>query len=91
MAIWNNNKETATDGADVVEIIVRDGEQGKKADDTYKETASEAPYVYLPGTEEERRLVRKIDLHLFPMLWVMFCMNYLDRTNIGVRCPSRLR
>ncbi|TXT11848.1 uncharacterized protein COLE_02258 [Cutaneotrichosporon oleaginosum] len=22
-------------------------------------------------------------MRLFPMLWVMFCMNYLDRTNIG--------
>jgi hypothetical protein len=83
MAIWNKNKDSAEDGADVIEVVMGDVEAGKKADE-YKETASEAPYVYLPGTEEERALVRKIDMRLFPMLWVMFCMNYLDRTNIGV-------
>lgn len=85
MAIWSNN--TATDNNDVIEIVMRDEEKGQKVDETYKETASEAPYVYLPGTEEERKLVRKIDMRLFPMLWIMFCMNYLDRTNIGVSFP----
>jgi hypothetical protein len=44
--------------------------------------ADGAPYV--PGTEEEKRLLRKIDKHLLPMLWVMYVMNYIDRTNIGV-------
>ncbi|BEJ12040.1 hypothetical protein CspHIS471_0205000 [Cutaneotrichosporon sp. HIS471] len=82
MAIWNKNKNDATDGDDVVEIAL-DPEHGSKVDEIFKETASEAPYVYRPGTEEERLLVRKIDIRLFPMLWVMFCMNYLDRTNIG--------
>lgn len=28
--------------------------------------------AYVPGTEEEKRLVRKIDRHLLPMLWVMY-------------------
>lgn len=84
MAIWNKKDKTATDPNDVVEIVVRGDEESKKRDEMFKETASEAPYIYVPGTEEERKLVRKIDLRLFPMLWVMFCMNYLDRTNIGV-------
>ncbi|GMK54216.1 hypothetical protein CspeluHIS016_0108020 [Cutaneotrichosporon spelunceum] len=82
MAIWNKDKNNARDG-DVEVEIVRDAEQGQKKDDMFKDTVSEAPYVYTPGTDEERRLVRKIDMRLFPMLWVMFCMNYLDRTNIG--------
>lgn len=56
----------------------------KKEDVSHKETASVAPYVYVPDTPEEKKLVRKIDAHLFPMLWLMFLMNYLDRTNIGV-------
>lgn len=38
---------------------------------------------YVPGTEEEKRLVRKIDLHLMPILWVMYILNYIDRTNVG--------
>lgn len=46
---------------------------------------------YIPDTDEEKRLVRKIDKRLMPMLWVMYVMNYIDRTNIGVsRKPGRL-
>ncbi|WVQ82889.1 hypothetical protein IAT38_005025 [Cryptococcus sp. DSM 104549] len=40
-------------------------------------------FVYVPGTVEEKRLVRKIDRHLLPMLWLMYVFNYIDRTNIG--------
>lgn len=37
---------------------------------------------YVPGTEAEKKLRRKIDLHLMPMLWIMYILNYVDRTNI---------
>jgi hypothetical protein len=37
---------------------------------------------YIPETEAEKKLRRKIDLHLMPMLWVMYVLNYIDRTNI---------
>lgn len=40
--------------------------------------------AYVPDTDEEKKLVRKIDKRLLPMLWVMYVMNYIDRTNIGV-------
>ncbi|KAL5113336.1 hypothetical protein ACEQ8H_008799 [Pleosporales sp. CAS-2024a] len=33
--------------------------------------------------EEERKLVRKIDLFLLPTIWLMYLMSYMDRTNIG--------
>ncbi|KAJ9478483.1 putative High-affinity nicotinic acid transporter (putative) [Pseudozyma hubeiensis] len=33
--------------------------------------------------EEERRLVRKIDMRLVPCVWVMYLFSYLDRSNIG--------
>lgn len=39
---------------------------------------------YVEGTPEEKKLVRKIDYHLIPILWAMYVFNYLDRTNIGV-------
>lgn len=40
-----------------------------------------------PVSEEyratEKRLVRKLDLTLVPMLWVLYLFNYLDRNNIA--------
>jgi hypothetical protein len=38
---------------------------------------------YVPDSTEEQRMVRKIDLHMMPILWVMYILNYLDRSNIG--------
>ncbi|KFY98974.1 hypothetical protein V498_01096 [Pseudogymnoascus sp. VKM F-4517 (FW-2822)] len=43
----------------------------------------EALSNYVPDTDAEKKLVRKIDLHLMPTLWVMYILNYVDRTNIG--------
>lgn len=31
----------------------------------------------------EERLLRKVDLHVIPMLTILFLMAFLDRTNIG--------
>jgi hypothetical protein len=30
--------------------------------------------------EEEKKLVRKIDLMLMPMIWFMYLLSYMDRT-----------
>jgi hypothetical protein len=35
---------------------------------------------YVPDTEEEKKLVRKIDLILLPTIWLMYLLSYLDRT-----------
>ena len=35
---------------------------------------------YVPGTDEEKRLVRKIDLYLLPTIWLMYLLSYMDRT-----------
>lgn len=32
---------------------------------------------YVPDTEEEKKLVRKIDLFLMPILWIMYILNYI--------------
>ena len=32
---------------------------------------------------EERRLVRKIDLHLLPVMFILYLMQYLDKTSLG--------
>ncbi|RSH80115.1 hypothetical protein EHS25_007317 [Saitozyma podzolica] len=39
--------------------------------------------AFTPGSVEEKRLVRKIDRRILPILWLMYILNYLDRTNIG--------
>lgn len=44
---------------------------------------AEALQNYIPGTDREKKLLRKIDLRLMPILWVMYILNYVDRTNIG--------
>ncbi len=46
---------------------------------------------YVEGTPQEKRLVRKIDMHLIPILWAMYVFNYLDRTNIGVSANFEVR
>ena len=30
--------------------------------------------------EEEKRLLRKIDLYLLPCIWIMYLLSYMDRT-----------
>ena len=30
--------------------------------------------------EEEKKVVRKIDLYLMPMMWLMYLLSYMDRT-----------
>ena len=50
-------------------------------DDENSELA-EALRNYVPQSAEEKKLVRKIDLFLMPILWIMYILNYIDRTNI---------
>lgn len=38
---------------------------------------------YVPDTPEEKRLVRKIDFVLLPILWWMYILAHLDRSNIA--------
>lgn len=30
--------------------------------------------------EEEKKVLRKIDLQLMPMMWLMYLLSYMDRT-----------
>ena len=42
---------------------------------------------YVEGTPEEAAMLRKIDLHVLPMLWLMYIFNYIDRTSEYVYAP----
>jgi hypothetical protein len=35
---------------------------------------------YVPDTDEEKKLLRKIDLYLLPMIFCMYLLSYMDRT-----------
>ena len=48
----------------------------------YDRELQQALKDYVPGTDEEKKLLRKIDLCLMPCLWLMYVLNYVDRTNI---------
>lgn len=39
--------------------------------------------------EEEKKLVRKIDLFLLPTIWLMYLLSYMDRTKCVVY-PEKL-
>ncbi|KAM3470563.1 hypothetical protein MY5147_006327 [Beauveria neobassiana] len=33
--------------------------------------------------EQEKKLVRKIDMYILPCMWFMYLLSYMDRTNVG--------
>ena len=37
---------------------------------------------YVPGTDEEKALVRKIDMFILPTMWIMYLLSYMDRTKL---------
>jgi hypothetical protein len=40
------------------------------------------------SAEEEKALLRKIDLTLLPTIWVMYLLSYLDRTKYVIPSPK---
>lgn len=46
----------------------------------YPKHQEELVESYVPGTEEEKKLVRKIDMYLLPAMWLMYLLSYMDRT-----------
>jgi hypothetical protein len=39
-------------------------------------------------TEEERKLVRKIDWYLMPTIWVLYCFSYMVRHKLRHSCSQ---
>jgi hypothetical protein len=37
----------------------------------------------VPGSAEEKKLLRKIDLRIVPTIWLLYTLSYLNRANIG--------
>lgn len=62
---------------------------------TTTRTRMEAPELVRAMSPEQRahaekKLVRKIDFRLMPMLILMYIMNYLDRNNVSHQISSHL-
>ncbi|KAK8054517.1 vitamin H transporter [Apiospora phragmitis] len=62
------------------EFVDSEKMKSPKAQDEYAE-------AYVPDTEEERKLVRKIDLYILPTMWIMYLLSYMDRTNQYMTIP----
>jgi len=50
----------------------------KSGIDIYENSEEHGDYV--PDTDEEKKLVRKIDLFLLPTIFLMYLLSYMDRT-----------
>ncbi|KAH7374554.1 pantothenate transporter liz1 [Plectosphaerella cucumerina] len=58
--------------------------------DAYRKDLSDQPHDHVEEAdgltwteEEEKALVRRVDLFLLPTIWLMYLLSYMDRTNIG--------
>lgn len=71
----NAPDQTSSTGVEKPIPHVSDGELGD-------EEVLEALRNYVPGSDDEKRLVRKMDMTLLPILWWMYILAYLDRGNI---------
>ncbi len=38
--------------------------------------------------EVEKKVVKRLDMTILPMLWILYLSNYLDRTNIALASHS---
>jgi len=47
-------------------------------------------FTYVPGSEAEKKLQRKIDLRLIPTIWLMYFLSYLGKLKFE-RITSRVQ
>ncbi|KAK0237539.1 hypothetical protein EDD85DRAFT_951715 [Armillaria nabsnona] len=44
----------------------------------HKETLQ---FTYVPNSDAEKRLMRKIDIRIIPTVWILYTLSYLDHTD----------
>lgn len=54
---------------------------GNTVADPVESSGSDTDYGFSP--EEEKRIKRRIDRRLVPVLGIMYCVSLMDRTNLG--------
>jgi hypothetical protein len=65
-----------------------DASDRKEMDNT-KQIEVSGDFTWTP--EEEKKLVRKIDLFLLPTIWLMYLLSYMDRTKYEINTDSTPR
>ncbi|KAK9780868.1 putative Major facilitator superfamily domain-containing protein [Seiridium cardinale] len=59
----------------------RDGEAVEHVDQSLKQLEAEGEHA--PTAEEEARVIRKLDWRLMPMIFLIYMLSVLDRSNLG--------
>ncbi|KAK9453597.1 major facilitator superfamily domain-containing protein [Dipodascopsis uninucleata] len=77
----SNSSETKN-ASELAATAAESGITNEKETEHQIESVLEVP-DYRPGTDEEKKLVRKIDLLLLPCIFIMYFLSYLDRINVG--------
>jgi hypothetical protein len=60
-----------------------------KAMDSTKQIEVSGDFTWTP--EEEKKLVKKIDLFLLPTIWLMYLLSYMDRTKYATNATRTSR
>ncbi|ORY26022.1 MFS transporter [Naematelia encephala] len=61
----------------------KNNEEWHEGEDTVDPAILELAAQYVPGSDAEKALVRKIDKRIIPCIWGLYTLSYLDRANIG--------
>lgn len=81
---FNDDKDTGVDQRTENTGRVASISSGKDSKDVATvDVTAELAAQWVEGTEEEKRLRRKLDWRILPCTWVLYLLGYLDRANIG--------
>lgn len=64
-------------------VHTADGNDNLKPDAAHLAEAQAFAATWVDGTDEERRLRRKLDWRILPCTWTLYLLGFLDRANIG--------
>lgn len=91
LSAWKMSAAKITDGPESSPAVPLEPspityEKYTKPDSVHKDgvdTESAQPHAEAGDIELERRVVRKLDLHVVPLVFALFLLSFLDRSNIG--------
>ncbi|KAH7376371.1 putative nicotinamide mononucleotide permease [Plectosphaerella cucumerina] len=64
-------------------VHTSDGNENLKPDAAHVAEAQAFAATWVDGTDEEKRLRRKLDWRILPCTWTLYLLGFLDRANIG--------
>lgn len=79
----DNDPEKASIAQEKVGNVILKHADRNDADEALKVLEGENGEVIELTPEDERKLLRKIDWHIMPMLCIVYGLNYLDKTTVS--------